>query len=156
MTSFGYLQENIVLEITPMNQVVRFFVKTAIALSVIAVPAAAEVTDPDLSWKDPVTGNIWHFLSNSQTWNEAVAGCNEVGTRLPTLNEWWDAYDRLKDTDLARSLQVLQLKAWTADPLPGTVPARVWALFLQSGNGGGIPADDFASAACISFPGGIR
>jgi hypothetical protein len=149
----------------PMNVVISF-ARAALTLFVLFVPAAAGYADPTLSWKDPVTGNTWHFLSNSLTWNEAVAGCNDMGPvinrdaellyRLPTLNEWWDAYDRLKDEDLARSLQVLQLKAWSADPMPGTVPVRVWALFLQTGNGGGIPADDLASAACISFAGGIR
>lgn len=124
---------------------------TLIAVMMIVTPTAAGKTG--LSWKDPATGNIWHFLSQSIAWHEAVEGCRTFAnapSRLPSLDEWWEAYDRFKDSDLARSLQVLQLKAWSADQFPDTDPLLVWALFLQSGNGGGIRATELAAAACVS------
>jgi hypothetical protein len=109
----------------------------------------------DETWKDPVSGKIWHVLSHSINWHEALAGCENLDAegdssyRLPTLEEWWDAYDRIKGTSLAQSLQTLQLQTWTADPFPGTKPQLVWSLYLQSGNGGGLLATALASAACV-------
>lgn len=125
---------------------------TFLALIFLGKSAAAASNE---SWKDPVTGKIWHILSQSIYWSDAVTGCEDLDIggdssyRLPTLEEWWDAYDRIKLTPLAESLQSLQLKAWTSDPLPGTNPPMIWTLYLQTGNGGGLLAADLASAACI-------
>lgn len=108
------------------------------------------------SWIDVSTGKTWQFLSHSIQWSDALAGCDAAIDdqksvyRLPTLNEWWEAYDRIKSTPLAHNLQKFQLSAWTFDALPGTVPEMIWTLFLQTGNAGAVLADDLAAAACIS------
>lgn len=116
----------------------------------LSVPAFSA----DDSWKDPETGKIWALLGHSITWAAAVGGCDAMTTagatyRLPTLDEWWDAYDRIKDTGLARELRTIQLMAWSADAMPGVEPARIWSLYLLSGNAGGVLATAQAAAACV-------
>ena len=133
-----------------------FFIRSMLTFFIlIQVIGKSAVVRADETWKDPVTGKNWYALSHSINWAEALTGCEnlDVGDdfsyRLPTLKEWWDAYDRIKGTSLAQSLQTLHLQAWTADPFPGTDPKLVWSLYLQSGNGGGQLATALASAACV-------
>ena len=110
----------------------------------------------DASWKDPETGRTWRLLGHSVTWAQADAGCDGMKSedakfRLPTLDEWWDAYDRIKDTELARELRTIQLMAWSSDAMPDVEPTRIWSLYLLSGNAGGVLATSQAAAACIGY-----
>ncbi len=108
----------------------------------------------DKDWTDPETGKEWRLLGHSVDWQVAVEGCDAMTTgdaafRLPSLDEWWDAFDRIKDTELALELRTVQLRAWTSDALIGVEPKRIWTLYLLSGNAGGVPATDQAAATCI-------